>query len=261
MKQHQAQDQQQIEAAGGRGLTIPTPDGEMDCAVFAPAAEGPHPVVIIYMDAFGLREATYTIAQKLAAAGYFTLLPYLFYRSGPLPALEPATAFGDPETRKLLMGLIGGYGKEQGMSDTRSLLDWAATQPQADPTRVGTTGYCLGGGLALSAAASFPNQVRAAASYHGGFLVSDAPDSPHRQGAAIKAKVYIGAAEQDLSEEARAELRAAYDAAGVDYRLEFYGNAKHGFVMRDLPVYDAEADARHYETMLSLFAETLRPGA
>lgn len=259
MSQLSPQEQVQLNASGGRAVSIGTPDGEMDTAVFTPEGEGPFPVVVVYMDAFGLRPALYAVATRLAQAGYMALVPYLFYRSGPMPQMAPATAFGDPHLRAQLMNLISSVTQERSLRDTRALLDWAATQAEAEAQRVATVGYCMGGGKALVAAAHFPEQIQAVAAYHGGRLVTDASDSPHRQVAAIRAKIYIGAADEDGSfTEADGEtLRAALEAAGRDFTLEFYRGAHHGYTMSDVPAYNAEANERHWQTLSALLAQAL----
>jgi carboxymethylenebutenolidase len=144
------------------------------------------------------------------------------------------------------------------MSDTRAFLDYFAAQPDSKAARIGTTGYCMGGLMSLTAAGTYPDRIVAAASYHGGRLATDAPDSPHRLAPKIKARVYVAGAAEDASfpDDMKGRLEEALTRAGVDHRIETYP-AKHGWVFRDMPVYDAAAAERHWQTMFALFEELL----
>jgi carboxymethylenebutenolidase len=124
---------------------------------------------------------------------------------------------------------------------------------------IGTTGYCMGGLMSLTAAGTYPERIIATASYHGGRLATDAPDSPHRLAPKMRAKVYIAGAIEDQSfpEDMKQRLEEALTQAGVDHLIETYP-AKHGWVFRDTPVYDAAASERHWQTLLALFDETLK---
>jgi carboxymethylenebutenolidase len=199
------------------------------------------------------------IGERLATAGYFVLLPDLYYRSGPYAPMDPHTVFTDPEKRKVLMEKFFALATPANiMSDTGAFLDYLAAQHDARPGAIGTTGYCMGGLMSLTAAGTYPDRIVAAASYHGGQLATDAPDSPHLLAPAIKARIYVAGAIEDQSfpDEMKARLEAALTNAGVDHTIETY-QAKHGWVFRDTPVYDATAAERHWQTMLALFRATL----
>ncbi len=200
------------------------------------------------------------LGERLASHGYFVLLPDLFYRSGPYEPMNARTVFTDPAQRKVLLEKFFALAPPANvMSDTRALLDWLAAQPDVKPGSVGTTGYCRGGFLSLTAAGTYPDRIRAAASYHGGRLATDEPDSPHRLAPKMRARVYIAGAVEDPSfpDEMKARLAQALGDAGVDFQLETYP-ARHGWVLRDTPVYDAAAAERHWQTLLALFDATLR---
>jgi carboxymethylenebutenolidase len=145
------------------------------------------------------------------------------------------------------------------MSDTRAFLEYLATQPQVLPGGIGTTGYCMGGLMSLTAAGTYPQQIIAAASYHGGRLATDAPDSPHLLAAKMRARIYVGGAIEDASfpDDMKERLEQALTQAGVDHRIETY-QAKHGWVFRDTPVYDAAAAERHWRSLGELFAAKLK---
>ena len=242
-------------------LTVITRDGAMAARTFHPDAAARLPVVVFYMDAFGLRGALSEMARRLAGNGYFVAMPDLFHRAAPVEPFDVATAFSTPMERERLMALIRGLSADGVASDTAALLTHVASDPAADTTVVCTVGYCMGGGYALRAAGTFADRVVAAASYHGGHLATDAPDSPHVVASRAKGRVYVGYAENDQSfpEAQRATLEATLTAAGVRHTIERY-HARHGFAVPDHAVYDEAAAARHWDTLLTLFGEaTGRP--
>lgn len=236
-------------------IEIRTPDGVCPAYVYRPDGEGPWPAVLVFMDGLGIRPAMLEIGERLAENGYYVLLPDLFYRSGPYEPMDPKTVFSDPEQRKILFEkFFGPASPANVMSDTQAFLDYLAAQPDVKPGGIGTTGYCLGGLMSLTAAGTYPDRIAAAASYHGGRLATDAPDSPHLLAPKIKAKVYVAGAieDQTFPDEMKERLEKALTDAGVDHTIETYP-AKHGWVFRDVPVYDAAACERHWQTMTALF--------
>jgi carboxymethylenebutenolidase len=236
-------------------VEITTKDGTCPSYVSRPMGSGPWPAVLVFMDGLGIRPAVLEIGERLATSGYFVLLPDLFYRSGPYEPMNPQAVFADPEKRKVLLEKFFAPATPANiMSDTGAFLDYLAAQQDVKPGGIGTTGYCMGGLMSLTAAATYSDRIVAAASYHGGRLASDAPDSPHLLAPKIKARVYVAGAIEDPSfpDEMKARLEAALTKAGVDHTIETY-QAKHGWVFRDTPVYDAAAAERHWQTMLALF--------
>jgi carboxymethylenebutenolidase len=167
--------------------------------------------------------------------------------------------FADPEQRKIMMEKFTLATQANIMADTGAFLDHLASQPDVKRGRIGTTGYCMGGLMSLTAAGTHPDRIAATASYHGGRLATDAPESPHRLAPKIKSRVYIGGAIDDESfpDDMKQRLEEALTTAGVDHKIETY-QAKHGWVFRDTPVYDAAASERHWQTMLALFDATLK---
>jgi carboxymethylenebutenolidase len=166
--------------------------------------------------------------------------------------------FTDADERKRLMGLVSSVSKEAATRDTEAMLDFLAAQPEVADTKVGTTGYCMGGGLALTAAGRFPDRVGAAASFHGGQIASDAPDSPHLLAGAMKATVYVAGAENDASFDADQyeRMSKALSNAGVTHTLVTYP-ALHGFAVPDNPTYDEAAAARHWQALEDLYGSAL----
>jgi carboxymethylenebutenolidase len=241
-------------------VEIKTKDGSCPSYVYRPAGSGPWPAVLVFMDGIGIRPAMLELGERLASHGYFVLLPDLFYRSGPYEPMNPHTLFSDPEQRKVLMEKFFAFATQANiMSDTGAFLDYLAAEPDVKPGGVGVTGYCMGGLMSLTAAGTYPDRIAVCASYHGGRLATDAPTSPHLLAPQIKARVYIGGAIEDQSfpDDMKARLEEALSNAGVEHQIETYP-AKHGWVFRDTPVYDAEAAERHWQTLLVLLDETLR---
>ncbi|MBS0363630.1 MAG: dienelactone hydrolase family protein [Proteobacteria bacterium] len=243
-------------------VTISTPDGDGRAFVFTPdGGAGPWPAVILYMDAPAIRPAMFEMGERLAEAGYYVLLPDVFWRAGPYRPLDIVKARGgDPEEVALFQKLRASTDASRQMSDTRAYLDWLATQPQAKADRVGVTGYCMGGGIALRAAGTFPDRIAVAASFHGGNLATDEDGSVHKLAPQMKAKVLVAGADEDRSfDEAQCErLDAALKAAHVDAKVSIWKGLKHGWVPTDMPVHDPAGAERHWTELVRLFDEVLK---
>jgi carboxymethylenebutenolidase len=241
-------------------ITIPTADGACPALVFRPDGDGPWPGVLLFMDGIGMRPAIHELGARLASAGYYVLVPDLFWRAGEYTAPDPAALFGDPAVRAAWSQKISAHGQPPLlMRDTRAFLDHLEQSPHVSPKKIGVTGYCMGGRLAITAAATYPDEIAAAAAYHPGGLVSDTAESPHLLAPKIKATVYVGAATEDASftDAQRATLTQALADAGVDHTVELCP-ARHGWVPSDTPVHDTAQAERHWQTLLGLFDRTLR---
>jgi carboxymethylenebutenolidase len=241
-------------------LTIPTSDGTAPASLFTPATgSGPWPGVIVFMDGLGIRPVLWELGQRLADAGYAVLLPDAYYRYGPYPQMDPPAIFADPDKRAKLMEWVYSLTRERKISDTAAYIEFFTARPEVKDQKFGATGYCMGGHAALTAAGAFPDKFAAIASFHGGNLAADAPDSPHQFANAITARVYVAASIEDPSfpEEQKTRLEQALTAAKVEHVIETYEGAYHGFTMRDLPVFNPEAAERHWVELLKLFSETL----
>jgi carboxymethylenebutenolidase len=236
-------------------VRISTADGVMDARAIQPADVGAWPAAIMYMDAGGVRPGLVGMAERLAAAGYFVLLPNLYYRSGPQPPLDPKTAFAEGPERQRMFQLFQSINHARVAGDTAACLDFLSSQPAVRGSAVGCVGYCMGGGYALAAAGHHPDRVAAVASFHGARLATDAPDSPHLLAPRMRAQVYIGVAGIDphFPDEERERLRQALAAAGVTFQIEVYENVRHGFAVHDVPVYDRDASERHWQRLLDVF--------
>jgi len=197
------------------------------------------------------------MGQRLADAGYFVLLPDLYYRSGSYEPMVPSEVFADPKLREGFMKFVTSLNRETKISDAGAFIDYLSSQPEVRGTRFGATGYCLGGNCALTAAGAYPDRFAAVASFHAGALVTDQPDSPHLFVGNIKGRVYVGGAVEDafFTDEQKAALDRALTEASVDHVVETYEGARHGWAVPDLPVYDEAAAERHWTSLLKLFTD------
>lgn len=241
-----------------RRLDLPTSDGVLDCLVFEPDESGRLPAVILYMDAFGIRPALASMAERLASGGYVVALPNLYHRSGAFAPFDGAAVFTEGPERDRFKAQIASITQAMIMRDTAVVIDALRARPSVRSGPLAAVGYCMGGGYALGAAGSFPDDFAVAASFHGGSLATDKPDSPHRLAARIAARVYIGAAGIDPSfdEAQERRLREAFDTARVAYTLERYAGARHGFAVTGHPVYDRDAAERHWKALFDLLRST-----
>lgn len=237
---------------------ISTKDGECPAHVLTPSGQGPWPAIIVYMDAGGIRPAMILIARRLADTGYVVLLPDLFYRYGPYGPFVPKEVFAG-DFRAILGPLMATTGNDKAAEDTGSLLTYLAARGDVAGAEVGAVGFCMGGGMALAAAATYPDRFAAVASFHGGNLATDLATSPHRLTPKLEAEVYIAAATNDDSyPPAMAErLEDALGKAGVRYRVETYP-AAHGWMVPDFPVHDPAAAEHGWGEMLTLFERQLQ---
>ncbi|MBZ9798091.1 dienelactone hydrolase family protein [Mesorhizobium sp. ES1-4] len=240
------------------GIEIRTSDGIARAGLFRSSAASPTKAgAILYQDAFGPRQALDGMAERLAGEGYAVLVPDLFYRNAPYGPFDAKTAFADEKTKAALMALVTGTTQEMTISDSGTFIEAMSAEGVTGP--IGTVGYCMGGARALNAAASYPDRIKAAASFHGGNLASDAADSPHRKAASIKARVYVGMAGVDRSfpPEQSTRLEEALRNAEVDHLIENYVGMAHGWCVPDHSAFDEAGAERHWKRLTALFAETL----
>ncbi len=238
--------------------TVTTADGSCPVRLFTPEGQGPWPGVVMIPDAGGVRQTFFDMAAHLADFGYAVLLPDVYYRQGEWAPFDMATAFTDDNERKRLFKFIGSISPENWASDANAYFDYLAARPEVIGSKFGITGYCMGGRAALTIAGLVPDRVAAAASYHGGGLVTESADSPHLRADKIQAAVYVGGAENDASFTAdhAEQLEKALTAAGVEHKIETYA-AGHGFAVPDNGPYDEAAAERHWTTMREVFGANL----
>lgn len=236
-------------------VDITTPDGEMPTFVVHPTHGGPHPVVLYLMDAPSIRPALHDMATRLASAGYYVMMPYLFYRGGPLR--EFGTSDEDMHARRELMDTIT---PTNIVGDAEAMLAHAATDPAAGDGDIGAVGFCMSGGLVIALARALPERVAAVASIHGAWMVRDGDDSPHRDLGTVRAEVYMAWVDGDETAppETIPPMTEALDAAGVTYTLDLITDAVHGFAPAG-PRYDRAASELHWERVHTLLRHHLHP--
>ncbi|MEX2628031.1 MAG: dienelactone hydrolase family protein [Ilumatobacteraceae bacterium] len=236
-----------------RDVSVTTADGEMPTFLFHPEHDGPHPVVLYLMDAPSIRPALRDMASRLATAGYYVMLPYLFYRGGPYREFGQ----GDEEmhARRELMGTIT---PTNIVDDAAAMLAMADADPAARDGRFGAVGFCMSGGLTVSIARAMPERMAAAASIHGAWMVRDGDDSPHLGLDRVRAEVHLAWVEGD--ETAPADTRAVFvdalEHSGVRYTLDVITDAEHGYAPAG-PRYDRRASELHWERVHSLLRRNL----
>lgn len=239
-----------------RQVTVVTPDGEMP--TFVVQGEPARGVVVMLMDGRGVREAMRDNARRLARAGYYVMLPSLFYRHAGQGPTEDVL---DPAWMTTLNTAIT---PARAAADVAACLDFAASDPQAPRGgRAGVMGYCMGGRLSVVAAQALGGRIAAVGSIHPGYMATRGETSPHRALDRIAGEVYLGVAEHDphLSPGAVARLREALDAAGVDYSLEVLPGTGHGFSTPGNDSYDPAAAERVWARLIDLFDRRLAQAA
>lgn len=237
-----------------REVTITTPDGNCD-AYFVGPTSGAAPGVLVWPDVFGLRPAFRQMGRRLAESGYSVLVVNPFYRQKKAPTAPQGGQTPIADVLPLMQALT----PAMHLSDGKAFVAWLDAQPQVDRARkLGTTGYCMGGPIAVRTATLAPGRVGAVATFHGAGMVTAAPDSPHRLVAQTQARYLIAVAENDDTKdpEAKATLRAAFDSAKLPAEVEVYP-AAHGWCPPDTRVYDAAQSERAWTRLLATFSQAL----
>src|SRR5690242_7902366 len=236
-------------------VNVPTPDGTAD-GYFVHPASGTAPGVLVWPDIFGLRPAFRQMGKRLAESGYAVLVVNPFYRvkKAPTAPAGGATPIGD--VRPLAQGL----NETTHMTDAKAFIAWLDRQPSVDGSRkVGTQGYCMGGPIAFRTAAAVLERVGAVASFHGGGLVTDAPNSPHLQAAKTKAQFLIAIAANDdaRSPNDKTTLKETFAKANLPAEIEVYTDAAHGWCPPDSQVYNEPKAEKAWSRLLALYGKAL----
>ncbi len=239
-------------------VEIKTPDGTCDAAFIHPKT-GSHAGVLLWPDAFGLRPWTREMGKRLAAEGYSVLVPNPFYRVSKAPFTD------DMAKLRPLMASVNADGAAE--KDAVAYIAFLDAQKEVNKSKkIGTQGYCMGGPLIMKTAATVPNRVGAAASFHGGGLVTANPNSPHLLAPKIKAQMYIGIATSDdmTQPDAKDKLKEAFAAAKVSAVVEVYPGTQHGWCMKDMPkqpngmpIYNQADAERAWGKLLALYKAAL----
>ena len=240
-------------------VEVSTPDGTADCHFVHPAS-GAHPGVLIWPDALSLRPAFEQMGRRLAESGYAVLVVNPYYRTERAPVLPEGVSFRDEATRKKIFPLMRSLTPETNVTDATAFVGFLDTQDAvAGDRRMGTMGYCMGGSMTMRTAAALPDRIGAGASFHGGRLVTDAPDSPHLLVDKIRAHYLFAIAENDDQKDPKAKtaLREAFAAAKLPAEIEVYAGTLHGWCPPDSAVYNEAQAERAWSRLLALFETTL----
>lgn len=244
-------------------VSVTTPDGEADC-YFVHPAKGQYPAVVLWPDIFGMRPAFRQMGKRLAQSGYAVLVVNPYYRTMKGQLVPDSASVIDAALREKIWPkareLAGTLSPETCVTDGRAFIHYLDKQKAVDPDKkAGTMGYCMTGSYTFRLAADMPERIGAGASFHGGGLVTDRPDSPHRLVPKIKAGflVAIAANDDERQPEAKTELRAAFDKAGVEAEIEVYKGAMHGWCPPDSMAYNRDQAERAWERLLVLFNQRL----
>ena len=244
-------------------VDITAADGVADAFFACPDDGGQHPAVVLYMDAYGIRPALHAHVERLASHGYCVLAPNVFYRDGRSPVVENLEQLMNSEDRaplwEALRPRMARLVPDAVQADSRAWLDYLRGRSEVAGGPIGTVGYCMGGRLSLRMAGEFPDDVGAAASFHGGGLAVDGDDSPHLAAVHAHGELYIGHADNDgsMPPEQMARLTEALAGAHVQHTAELYVGAMHGWTQTDTPAYNQPAAERHWMRMLELYDRVL----
>jgi carboxymethylenebutenolidase len=245
-------------------LEIATADGSMRTFVAQPDGGGPFPVVLVYMDALGLRDELRDIARHVAAQGYYAVAPDLYYRFGDNVVFD-AAKLGDPDSGEMqrMFGTMQQLGDDMVTSDTRAILERLESEPGAAGGPVGAVGFCMGGRLVVRAMTRFPERFAAGAALHPSFIVGEGPDSPHTEIGRMQGELYVGLGGADTFQPPAAfePARAELEQHGVPHVVDVHEGADHGFMIPGAPVFHEQAAARCWERVFDLFRRQLQGAA
>jgi carboxymethylenebutenolidase len=236
-------------------VTIKTPDGNADCYFVHPAS-GTAPGVLVWPDIFGLRPAFRQMGKRLAESGYSVLVVNPFYRTKKAPTAEAGAATPIDQVRPLTQGL----NEQTQMTDAKAFVAWLDEQPSVAKNRkVGTQGYCMGGPFAFRTAAAVPGRVGAVATFHGGGLVTNDPNSPHLEAANTKAQFLVAIAANDDARSPKDKdiMKETFAKANLPAEIEVYSGAAHGWCPPDSRVYNEAQAEKAWSRLLALYGKAL----
>lgn len=240
-------------------VSISTPDGVADCYMAHPP-DGSWPAVIMWPDVLGLRPAFEQMALRLAATGYAVLVPNPFYRDSTAPVVEEGASFAAPDVRDKVLPFARNLTAETHVTDARAFVEYLDRHGAVNSDRkMGTIGYCMGGPMVMRTAASRPDRIGAAATFHGGGLATGEDNSPHLLIPEMQADFLVAIAENDdvNDPDAKNTLRESFSAAKLSAEVEVYEGAQHGWTVIDSRVYHEEQAEHAWERLLTLFEKAL----
>jgi len=240
-------------------VNVKTPDGTADCYFVHPAT-GTAPGVVVWPDILGLRTAFRKMGKRLAESGYAVLVVNPFYRGKKAPVVPEGTVFNDPAVNNVIRPIAANLNATTHTADAKALIAWLDSQTSvANNKKIGTTGYCMGGPIVMRTAAAVPERVGAAATFHGGPLLTAMPDSPHLLIPQMKAQFLIAVAENDDMREpnTKTTLKEGFAKANLPAEIEVYAGAQHGWCPPDSPVYNEAQAEKAWTRLLALFGKAL----
>ncbi|WP_263411186.1 dienelactone hydrolase family protein [Terriglobus tenax] len=244
-----------------KDVNVPMASGVSDSALFYPEGKGSWPAVLIWTDILGLRPVFREMGRRLAAEGYVVLVPNPFYRKAKSPVVDGTFDFNKPEDRAKVMPLAASVtAADANISDAKDYLKFLDTLPQTNKKKkIGVQGYCMGGPLTYRTAAVVSDRVGAAATFHGGGLVTDKPDSPHLVIPQMKAEVYSAVAANDDERDPKAKdvLKESFAAAKVPAKVEVYPGCAHGWTVKGSQVYNEPGAEKAWTELLALYKRRL----
>ena len=243
-----------------KDVDVPMASGVADSALFYPDGKGRWPAVLVWTDILGLRPVFREMGQRLAAQGYVVLVPNPFYRNAKAPVVDGSFDFSKPEDRAKVMPMAAALTADANISDAKSYVTFLDAQPQTDrKKKMGVQGYCMGGPLTFRTAATAPERIGAAATFHGGGLVTDKPDSPHLLIPKMKAEVLCAVADNDDKRDpaAKDKLKEDFAAAHLKATVEVYEGCNHGWTVRGSQVYNEAGAERAWAELTALYKRNL----
>jgi len=243
-----------------KDVNVTMASGVADSALFYPEGNGKWPAVLVWTDILGLRPVFREMGQRLAAEGYVVLVPNPFYRNAKAPVVDGSFDFSKPEDRAKVMPMAQALTADANISDAKAYVAFLDAQPQTDKKKkLGVQGYCMGGPLTFRTAATAADRMGAAATFHGGGLVTDKPDSPHLMIPQMKAEVLCCVADNDDQREpaAKDKLKEAFAAAHLKATVEVYKGCNHGWTVRGSQVYNEEGAERAWGELIALYKRNL----
>jgi carboxymethylenebutenolidase len=243
-----------------KDVDVPMASGVADSALFYPEGKGHWPAVLVWTDILGLRPVFREMGQRLAAQGYVVLVPNPFYRNAKAPVVDGSFDFNKPEDRAKIMPLAAALTADATISDAKSYVAFLDAQPQTNKKKkMGVQGYCMGGPPTFRTAATAADRIGAAATFHGGGLVTDKPDSPHLLIPKMKAEVLCAVADNDDKRDpsAKDKLKEAFAAAHLTATVEVYDGCNHGWTVRGSQVYNEAGAERAWGELTALYKRNL----
>jgi carboxymethylenebutenolidase len=243
-----------------KDVNVPMAQGVSDSALFYPEGKGPWPAVLVWTDILGLRPVFREMGRRLAAEGYVVLVPNPFYRNAKAPVVDGSFDFSKPEDRAKVMPMAQALTADANISDAKSYTTFLDAQPQTDKTKkMGVQGYCMGGPLTFRTAATRADRIGAAATFHGGGLVTDKPDSPHLMIPQMKAEVLCCVADNDDKRDPAAKdtLKQAFATAHLTATVEVFEGCNHGWTVRGSQVYNEAGAERAWSELTALYKRNL----